>query len=137
METRDYTREPEALFHCFADRHGLFYRVEAEPMEVCWTFPEQPKLSLPVTLGLQNSDELNFGVDDFWSYFFPFERVEGKFERILDAWVRGDARVAIVGPIARILQVRNGWRWKSVYHANRFLPIWRPAFRTIRNDPTG
>jgi hypothetical protein len=136
MDERDiHTQDAEALFQRFANRHGLTYTVETEPMEVCWTFPQQPKLSLPVTLGLQNSDELNFGVSDFWSYFFPFEKVADKFERILDAWVRGDARVAIVGPIARILQVRDGGRWRAVYHANRFLPIWRPAFRTIRNDP--
>jgi hypothetical protein len=133
----DYTQEAEALFRRFADRHNLTYTVDAAPMEVCWTFPEQPKLSLPLTLGLQNADELNFGVSDFWSYFFPFEKVADKFESILDAWVRGDARVAIVGPIARILQVREGRRWKPVYHANRFLPIWRPALRTIRNDPHG
>jgi hypothetical protein len=135
MDKDDYSEEAEALFRRFADRHGLTYQVETTMMEVCWTFPQQPKLSLPITLGLQNSDELNFGVSDFWSYFFPFERVADKFERILDASVRGDARVAVVGPVARILQVRRGWRWKSVYHANRFLPFWRPAFRTVRNEP--
>ncbi len=132
----DYTHEAEALFQRFADRHSLTYMIEVAPMEVCWTFPEQRKLSLSVTLGLQNLDELNFGVSDFWSYFFRFERVADQFERILDAWVGGDARVAVIGPIGRILQVRDGRRWKSVYHANRFLPIWRPALRTVRNDPT-
>jgi len=132
----DYTPEAEAMFRRFAERHGLTYEVEATIMEVCWKFPQQPKLSLPITLGLQNSDEINFGVSDFWSYFFPFEKVADRFEAIIDAWVRGDARIAVVGPVARILQVRQGWRWKSVYHANRFLPFWRPAFRTIRNEPT-
>lgn len=135
MDTRDFTNEAETMFRDFANRHGLLYEIETAPMEVCWTFPKQPKLSLPITLGLQNADELNFGVSDFWSYFFPFEEVADKFERILDAWVQGEARVAIVGRKGRILQVRDGRRWKSVYHANRFLPIWRPPLRTICNQP--
>jgi hypothetical protein len=137
MERTDYTAEAEALFRRFAERHGLSYEVETGvPMDVCWSFPEQPRLSQAVTLGFQNADELNFGVDDFWSYFFPFEKVADKFERILDAWVEGDARVAVVGPKGRILQIRDGQRWKSIYRANRLLPIWRPALRTIQNEPT-
>ena len=136
MGKRDHTREAEALFQRFAERHDLSYIIEAAPIEVCWTFPEQSKLSLPVTLCLQSGDELNFGVADFWSYFFPFQDVAEEFECILNAWVRGEARVAILGPVARVLQVRDEGRWKSVYHANRLLPIWRPPIRTIRNHPS-
>jgi len=67
MDRRDYTAEAEALFQRFAERHKLAYEVDTGvPMEVCWTFPEQAKLSLPITLGLQNYDELNFGASDFW-----------------------------------------------------------------------
>jgi hypothetical protein len=137
MPRIDYTAEAEALFQRFAERHGLTYEVEAGvPMEVCWIFPEQPKLSLPLTLGLQNCDELNLGVSDFWSYFFPFERVADKFERSLDAWVVGDARVAITGFRSRLLQVREGTRWKTVYGANGclFLFRWTP-FGFVMNEP--
>jgi len=138
MATHDYTREAEALFTRFAGRHGLAYQVDTgAPMEVCWTFPEQEKLFLPVTLGLQNGDELNFGVCDFWSYFFPFERVADQFERMLDAWVVGDARIAITGRRSRLLQVRHGGGWKSVYGANGCLfPFrwWPRSF--IDNRPT-
>lgn len=88
MSRADHTAEAEALFRRFAERHGLAYEAETGvPTEVCWTFPEQPKLSMPLTLGLQNCDELNFGVSDFWSYFFPFEDVAEEFERAIDAWV--------------------------------------------------
>jgi hypothetical protein len=132
MGRQDYTAEAEALFRRFAERHGLTYDVEADvPTEVCWTFPEQAKLSLPLTLGLQNCDELNFGVSDFWSYFFPFESVAEKFESILDAWVAGDARVAIMLGRGRLLQVREGDHWKAVYGANGCLfPFrrWPRAF---------
>jgi hypothetical protein len=135
MEHRDYTAEAEALFLRFAERHGLTYSVETGvPMEVCWTFPAQDKLSLPITLGLQNSDELNFGVFDFWSYFFPFEKVEEKFERILDAWVAGDARVAIMRGRGRLLQVREGDDWKTAYGANGCLfPLRRWPSDLVQN----
>jgi len=137
MERRDYTTEAEELFRRFAERHTLTYQIETGvPMEVCWTFPEQPKLSIPLTLGLQNCDELNFGVSDFWSYFFPFETVSDEFERILDAWVAGNARVATTGFRSRLLQVREGTRWKTVYGANGCLfPFrWTP-FGFVTNEP--
>ena len=130
----DFTDEAEALFTRFADRHGLIHEVDTGvPMEVCWTFPVQQNLTHPLTLGLQNGDELNFGVSDFWSYFFPFDTVSTSFEAILDAWVSGNARVAITGPWGRVLQVWEGGRWSSVYRANRLLPIWRKPKRTIEN----
>ncbi len=132
----DYTEQAEALFTRFAQRHGLSYEVETDvPMEVCWILPAQEKLSLPLTLGLQNLDELNFGVSDFWSYFFPFERAAERFERILDAWVSGEARVAVTGPWGRVLQLWEDGRWKSVYGANRMFPVWRTPKRTVQNRP--
>ena len=137
MDRRDYTAEAEALFQRFAERHELTYDVETGvPMEVCWTFPEQPKLSLPLTLGLQNCDELNFGVSDFWSYFFPFEVVADKFERILDAWVAGIVRVAIMRGRGRLLQVREGDGWKAAYGANGCLfPLRRWPRGFVQNRP--
>jgi hypothetical protein len=137
MSRTDYTAEAEALFRRFAERHGLAYEAEAGgPIEVCWTFPEQPKLSMPLTLGLQNCDELNFGVSDFWSYFFPFQDVVEEFECAIDAWVTGDARIAVTGFRSRLLQVREGSRWKTVYGANGcvFPFSWRP-FRFVMNEP--
>lgn len=138
MDRRDYTVEAEALFQRFAERHGLTYDVETGvPMEVCWTFPSQAKLSLPLTLGLQNCDELSFGVSDFWSYFFPFETVADKFECILDAWVVGDARVAKTGLHSRLLQVRESNRWKTVYGAGGCLfPFRGHPFGFVFNEPT-
>jgi hypothetical protein len=118
MADGDFTMEAEALFQRFAERHGLRYNVQPDaPIEVLWDFPEQPKLSLPLSLGLQNGDELNFGVADFWSYFFPFPTVAEHFENILDAWVEGSARVGITGRYSRILQVRKDDVWETVYRA--------------------
>lgn len=118
MAHRDFTMEAEALFQRFAERHGLQHTVRPDvPIEVFWEFPEQPKLSLPLSLGLQNGDELNFGVSDFWSYFFPFPTVAEHFESILDAWVEGRARVGKTGRRSRILQVRKDDVWETVYGA--------------------
>lgn len=131
-----HIEEAEALFGRFAERHRLRYEAATDrPVEVLWTFPTQERLSLAVTLGLQNGDELNFGVSDFWSYFFPFRKVADEFERILDAAVLGEARIAITGPWGRVLQIQKGHRWKSVYGAIRILPVWRTPQQIIENRP--
>jgi len=137
MERRDYTAKAEALFRRFAERHALSYSITPDaPIEVLWTFPEQPKLTMPLTLGLQNGDELNFGVGDFWSYFFPFDAVEEKFERALDAWVCGDARIAIGRGWGRKLQVREGKEWTTTYGANGcLLPLPFKPVRFLTNRP--
>lgn len=133
---KDFTEEAEELFRRFADRHGFHYEIERDvPMEVCWIFPAQDGLSLPITLGLQNSDELNFGVSDFWSYFFPLTDVADQFESIINAWVSGDARVAVTGIRSRLLQIRDGDKWKSVYGADGCLfPFKLRPFRFITNS---
>lgn len=135
MHQRDFTSEAESLFATFALRHGLAYEIDDKaPVEVCWRFPAQPGLSEPIILGLQNGDELNFGVGKFWSYFFPFlERVD-EFARVLDAWVGGEARV-ISRVFSEDLQLRDGDRWRKVYSAGRIWPELG-ARRIVRNCPT-
>jgi hypothetical protein len=133
---RDFTIEATALFVRFAERHGLSYEIDNDaPVEVLWTFPAQSNLAHPIVLGLQNGDELNFGVVDFWSYFFPFEKVAEQFERIINAWIVGDARVAITGRRARLLQLWEAEKWRTVYGANRLLPLLRSPSQTVENRP--
>ena len=133
---RDYTDDAVELFTRFVVRHGFTYEIEIEaPVEALWTVPAQRGLSLPLTLGLQNCDELNFGVEKFWSYFFPIDEVAERFEGILDNWVRGDARIGVTGRRGRILQIRNEGEWATVYKANS-LPIFAPKPKSfICNDP--
>lgn len=132
----DYSEEATALFARFAERHRLVYSVAPDaPIEVLWEFPEQHGLSPPITLGLQNGDELNFGVANFWSYFFPFEESVLNFERALDAWVLGNARIVHVALGGRALQLLDGDRWITVYRANCILPVPRNPKRTITNQP--
>jgi hypothetical protein len=103
---------------------------------VLWTFPAQNRLYHPLTLGLQNLDELNFGVSDFWSYFFPFDRAIAEFERLLDAWVSGQARILVTGRRGRVLQRLDGDEWTTVYQAGRILPFRGVPKIVIQNEPT-
>ncbi|WP_156340206.1 hypothetical protein [Sphingomonas sp. Leaf17] len=131
----DHSEEATALFTRFAERHRLVYTVVPDaPIEVLWEFPEQDGLSFPITLGLQNGDELNFGVADFWSNFFPFEKSALTFERALDAWVAGDARIVRVALGGRALQLLDTGQWTTVYRANCLLPVPRDPKRTITNQ---
>lgn len=117
-----YTDDAVALFSRFASRHGLFYETIDAPVEVMWKFPVQEKLLVHVTLGLQNNDELNFGVPGFWSYFFPFPHVAGNFEKYIDAWVAGTARIVrhpgrFTLTSVSALEVLIEGNWVSVYRA--------------------
>lgn len=136
-ERKDYTTEAKALFARFAARHGLTYRVDDAPVEVLWEFPVQAGLYHPIVLCLQNSDELSFGVGEFWCYLFPYPAVETKFDGWIDAWVEGRARTEmrygwlIHGPD---LQIRNGELWKSVYWAGSHW-FHQPPPQIVMNTP--
>ncbi|HTG39686.1 hypothetical protein [Sphingomonas sp.] len=132
----DYSEEATALFTRFAERHRLTFSVEPDaPVEVLWQFPAQEGLSLPISLGLQNGDALNFGVADFWSYFFPFEESASTFEIALDAWVAGDPRIVRGALGGRALQLMDCGRWRTIYRANCLLPVPRNPKTTITNQP--
>jgi hypothetical protein len=139
MPVRDHTTEAEGLFTRFARRHDLTYRVDADaPVEVLWRFPEQDGLFVPIVIGLQNNDELNFGVSDFWSYMFPFDDVAADFETMLDAWMVGDARVEVLNGRHRRLQLRVEGDWRTIYDANQsLLPFGRRVRGYISNRRDG
>ena len=135
FKQRDCTKDAVALFSRFVSRHGFTYEVDDKaPVEVMWIIPSQAGLSLSLVLGLQNSDELNFGIEEFWSYFFPFDDVAEEFEDILEKWVACDARILAVGWKGRILEVRNGDGWKIAYRANCWFS--RKVKAVIQNDRT-
>jgi hypothetical protein len=132
-----YTNEATALFGRFARRHRLDHLEIDAPVGVLWEFPTQKRLSLPLTLGPQNNDELNFGVPGFWSYFFPFPRIAEEFESCLDAWLIGEARIVrrrrftqIVS--SSILEVHKDSEWKTVYR--HFGRDWPHAGDVIQNS---
>lgn len=121
-----------------AKRYELeFASADDVPMEVCWRFPVQPNLSRPITLGLQNLDELNFGVGNFWSYFFPFPDRADHFEQIVGAWIEGHGRVAVTGARSGDFQLLEGTEWKTVYSQNGC--VWffwmKPKYYLMNDTP--
>ncbi|MBN2971182.1 hypothetical protein JW805_04030 [Roseomonas aeriglobus] len=128
-----YVEAATALFSRLAKQHALSYEVNIDsPFEALWTFPNQRNLLMPVTLG-SRSDELSFGVADFWSDLFPFEEAAPLLERIFEAWMRGDARVVKVPLGGRALQLRDGDKWVTTYRANCLLPVPRNPKQVIAN----
>lgn len=135
---RDFTEQATALFTRFAHKHGLIYvAAVGAPIEVLWEFPIQHKLRRSIVLGLQNGDELNFGVGDFWAYFFPFDTRRVEFERVIDMWVEGDARIiSKTGFLLRGLQLQtfeNGV-WSTAYKASSLSWHKRPPV-ILTNTP--
>ncbi len=125
------------LFERLAARHQLIYNIEVEPeVDILWTFPAQTKLALPITLCLQG-DELNFGVERFWSYYFPYEKVAQHFETTINNWVNGDARLAIFGKNGRLLQVCEETNWKTVYSCGGLFMRWRRPNGYLNNRTLG
>ena len=59
-----------------------------------------------------------------------------EFERAIDAWVVGDARIAVERGSGRRLQLREGDDWATIYGANGcLLPIPFKPVRFEMNRP--
>ena len=68
-----HTEEAKVIYTAFANKNGLeFFEESNEDGDTFFVFPAQPKLRFELTLGLQNGDEANIGIESFWSYIFPF-----------------------------------------------------------------
>lgn len=137
----DYTSGAEALFRDFARRNSFtIERVDKPDFELLMFVPKQPGLSFELTLGLQNGDELNVGFDEFWSYFFPYEKKHRVVADALDALALGDCRLAIHkqfgGVVKRELERRLNGRWQRIYTAfERFqIPFLGTDVTYLLND---
>jgi hypothetical protein len=127
MKTGDNTSAAIELFARFAARHGLTYNVRDTPPDPYWLFPVQPGVSLPFGLGLRGRDELNLEVEDFDTYIFPFESEQSYFEKIIDSWVRGEARIVEKYTVFRRtleLQLLESGRWVLGYGGVRTFGIF-------------
>jgi len=117
---KDYTADAEALFRDFARRNSFTIEKVDEPdFELLMRVPRQPGLSFELTLGLQNNDELNIGFEDFWSFFFPYEKARQIVSDALDAIAAGDCRLVIhmqLGKVVkRVLEKRSSEQWHCIY----------------------
>lgn len=138
---RDYTVDAEALFRDFAGRHSFtIERINEPNVELLMRLPKQQGLSFELTLGLQNSDELNVGFEGFWSYFFPFEEKRQLVERLLEGIASGECRLAIYrqfgGVAKRVLEQRSDGSWSAIYTAgSRWqLPFVRTGISYVHNE---
>ena len=118
----DYAVEAEALFREFAERHSFAIEKIGQPnVELLMRVPRQPGISFDLTLGLQNTDELNIGFDEFWSYFFPFKDKRQIVSDALDALAVGNCRLAIhiqLGRVVkRVLEQNRSGKWEPIYTA--------------------
>ena len=118
----DHTADAEALFRDFARRHSFAIEKVAEPqVELLMRVPPQPGLSFELMLGLQNSDELNIGFEEFWSYFFPYADKRQIVSDALDALAAGDCRLAthtqLGSVVKRVLEQRANGKWQPIYTA--------------------
>ena len=117
----DYMADAEALFRNFARRHSFaIIKVEEPGFDLLMRVPQQPGLSFELTLALQNDDEINIGLEEFWSYFFPFEEQRHAVSDALDALATGECRLAIHQQLGRVV--------KRVLE-RRFHGHWRPIYR--------
>ena len=122
LNMTNYADDAEALFRDFAQKHSFAIEKVNEPnVELMMRVPPQPGLSLELSLGLQNDDELNVGFGEFWSYFFPYESKRQLVSDALDAFVAGDCRLAIHtqldGVVKRVLEQRFNGAWQPIYTA--------------------
>lgn len=140
MGRRDYTPEAAELFSAFAKRHDLIYVDDkTQAVELFWSFPIQSKLSRPISIYLQNYDELSFSVGHFWTDEFPFPDVKDKFVQMIDAWVEGRARVTRKQRFLNLfsvstLEIYNGTEWQVRYQSGG--GSWTSKEVIIQNQPT-
>lgn len=137
---QNHATEAEALFRAFAERHSLTIRKIDEPnVELLMEIPRQPGLSFDLTVGLQNTDELNIGFEGFWSYLFPFDQKRELVSSLLDGIVSGACRLAVHRQfgfvVKRVLERRVGDSWEPTYHALGFgVPFIGTKVAYLSND---
>ena len=125
------------MFNALAAEYGCSIETQlGDPIEVLC---ELSREGWPgkLVLGLQNGDELNFGIDDFWSFFFPFQEVKSLFRKTAAGWLSGRSRLVYFYRGQRLLKIElqvkmEGGSWQRVYTDMRtmLLPHWTTRTET-------
>ena len=93
-ERRDFCEEARALFLSIAADAQLSGTFSNEaPVDVLFKLPRQKGLSLPISLMLQNLDELHFAGTDWQFCWFPFRDVDSDFREAVTGFLKGQYRV--------------------------------------------
>jgi len=94
------------LYRTLASKHGLSFSEEANADgDVFLVFPKQNNLMFCMTLGLQNGDEANIGINDFWSYIFPYQDNTGFLEETIEGLVSGTHYVTEYKQFNRVIKL--------------------------------
>lgn len=138
---RDCSADAERLFRTFAARHALTIEKVDEPnVELLMRVPRQNGLSFELKLCCQNGDELNIGVAEFWSTFFPFEKVKERVEAALDGLVSGECTVLTIWRSGRYVggklqrKADAGWKTIATHVQGLSVPFLRTVQQRIANE---
>jgi hypothetical protein len=87
---RDNIHSASNLYRTLASKHELSFseKLNADG-DVFFVFPKQANLMFDMTLGLQNGDEANIGINDFWSYIFPYQDSVRFLQETIEGLVKG------------------------------------------------
>ena len=87
-------------------RHGLSLHEDKNQYEDEFiVIPVQPGLSFEITLGLTGDDEANIGIEEFWSYIFPFPEKIDYINQILDGLVEANYKVIEYAQFDRVTKI--------------------------------
>ena len=94
------------------------------PVELSITIPVQPGVQHQVQLGLQNSDELHFGVSHFWLEWFPCSKQSrvSDYVEAVSGYLSGTYRILEFHTGARCVKallqapVAGSWRTVGSWH---------------------
>ena len=104
---KDNAEPAEAMYRAIASDFGLnIEKVEDAPIELLMEIPKQDGLDFTIMLGLQNRDELNVGVEDFLSYFFPFEKRQASVDQAVRGLISGKAWIAVKHQFGRTVKAQ-------------------------------
>lgn len=101
--TIDHSISAQELYISFAKRFGLRFEKETNKYgDKFLVVPKQEGLNFQITLGLTGLDEAHIGVDDFWSYIFPFPEKIDYLNNTLNGLYEGIVRLAEYQQFGRV-----------------------------------
>lgn len=127
----DFEPQAKALFEKLAQNYSLSAEF-TEDHALCCTFPIQEQLKEEVWMCFQNSDEINFGVGNFFvGSAFHCPRAFKEFEKSMSGILSGEYRIRY-NRFGAVLEEPNGDTWilRSQYN-------WQPRPLHHGSDKSG
>ncbi len=127
--------EVEALFRDIAAAFDLEIELLDDPVELAMRLPVQDGLQFDIYLCMQNTDELWFCVDDFFTYSsFPYPVVQDEFRLNLSDFLSGRSRLRNAR-YSVVLERPDGASWERVSSYSGGGSRGLSQQQILRNDP--